>query len=152
MIYNWLPFAELSPKQVYDVLQIRENVFHIEHGARLRDIDDLDLQSNHLLGYEKDQLIAYLRVYLRNDCLYIDRLVVAPAFRLRGLGSMMVQKTLEKLKRSYPGISIGVQVWSGVLDFYRKFDFGLASNEPIGATGFEPIEMRYVARDAVTRN
>ncbi len=147
MIYNWLPFAELTAKQVYDVLQIREDVFHIEHGARLRDIDDLDLQSNHLLGYERDQLIAYLRVYLKNECLYIDRLVVAPTYRLRGLGSMMVQKTLEKLQVSYPGYAIGVQVWSGVLDFYKKFDFGVASNEPIGATGFEPIEMRHVMKE-----
>jgi ElaA protein len=143
MIYNWLPFAELTSKQVYDILQVREDVFHLEHGAQVRDIDDLDLQSKHLLGYEGEQLIAYLRVYLKNDCLYIDRLVVATRYRLRGLGSLMVQKTLENLKSSYPGLAIGVRVWSGVLDFYHKCDFGVASNEPMSVTGFEPIEMRY---------
>ena len=26
-------------------------MFHLEHGALWRDIDDLDLQSKHLLGY-----------------------------------------------------------------------------------------------------
>ena len=66
MKYQWLPFAELSPKEVYDILQVRENVFHLEHGALWRDIDDLDLQSKHLLGYENGNLIAYLRVYLKD--------------------------------------------------------------------------------------
>jgi ElaA protein len=144
MNYQWLPFAELSPKQVYDILQVREDVFHIEHGAALRDIDSLDLQSKHLLGYDGEQLIAYLRVYLKNDCLYIDRLMVLPQYRRRGLGRVMIQKTLENLKSSYPDLDIGVQVWHGVLDFYRKFNFGVASNDAINVSGFEPIEMRYI--------
>ena len=144
MNYQWLPFAELSPKQVYDILQVREDVFHLEYGAALRDIDSLDLQSKHLLGYDGEQLIAYLRVYLKDDCLYIDRLMVLPRYRRRGLGRLMIQKTLENLKSSYPDLDIGVQVWHGVLDFYRQFNFGVASNDPINVSGYEPIEMRYI--------
>lgn len=144
MNYQWLPFAELSPKQVYDILQVREDVFHLEYGAALRDIDSLDLQSKHLLGYDGEQLIAYLRVYLKDDCLYIDRLMVLPRYRRRGLGRLMIQRTLENLKSSYPDLDIGVQVWHGVLDFYRQFNFGVASNDPINVSGYEPIEMRYI--------
>ena len=102
MKYQWLPFAELSPKEVYDILQVRENVFHLEHGALWR--DDLDLQSKHLLGYENGNLIAYLRVYLKDECLCIDRLVVLPQYRRRGLGRMMIRKTLEIFQNSYPGL------------------------------------------------
>ena len=145
MKYQWLPFAELSPKEVYDILQIRENVFHLEHGALWRDIDDMDLQAKHLLGYENGHLIAYLRAYLKDECLYIDRLVVLPKYRRRGLGRMMIKKTLENLQKSYPGLDIGVQVWPDVLDFYKKCDFDVIANTSEFVARNQPVEMRYLS-------
>jgi ElaA protein len=143
MKYYWLPFAELSPKQVYDILQLREHIIHVEHGAKLCDVDEIDFHAKHLLGYDGEKLISYLRVYLHHDCLYIDRLLVMPSYRSCGLGRLMMTKTLGTLQTSYPDLPIGVWGWSGALGFYKKLNFNIPLKRTLVCQGYELFEMRY---------
>ena len=109
MKWEWLPFAELTSKQLYDVLQIRELVFHLEQRCFYRDIDDVDLQAKHLLGYQKDELIGYLRVSLKNNEIVMSRILVARALRNKGVGRAMVRKTLERLVEDYRQLGFAIE-------------------------------------------
>ena len=86
MKWEWLPFAELTAKQAYDMLQLRETVFHLEQRSMNNDLDNIDIQAKHLLGFDNEKLIAYLRVYLENDVLYIGRIIIDKEYRGAGMG------------------------------------------------------------------
>ena len=51
---------------------------------------------------------------------------------------------IENLQKSYPGLDIGVQVWPGALDFYKKCDFGVIANTSEFLAKNQPVEMRYL--------
>ena len=123
MKWKWLPFAELSAKELYDVLQLRERVFHVEQRCIYRDIDSLDITARHLLGYHEDRLICYLRVCLQNDVLVIGRIVVDAAHRHRGMGRMMIKNTVGTLTEKYPGFAISLSSQMDQVGFYSALGF-----------------------------
>jgi len=142
MKWEWLPFAELTSKQLYDVLQLRELVFHLEQRCFYRDIDDVDLQAKHLLGYQKDVLIGYLRVSLKNNEIVMSRILVARALRNKGVGRAMVRKTLERLVEDYPDFAIVISAQVTALEFYRQLGFAI-EGDVYDDAGIPHIKMIY---------
>ena len=142
MKWEWVPFAELTSKQLYDVLQLRELVFHMEQRCIYRDIDDVDLQAKHLLGYLDDKLIGYLRVSLQNDEIVVSRIVVSRELRRNGIGRAMVGKTLERLVCDYPDYPIVLSAQVTALEFYRQLGFEI-DGEVYEDAGIPHIKMVY---------
>lgn len=147
MKWEWLHFAELTPKQLYDVLQLRELVFQIEQRCLYRDIDDIDLQAKHLLGYVDEQLIAYLRVSLQRDEIVISRIVVTSELRQRGIGRAMVSKTLERLLLDYPDNPIVLSSQLAACDFYQDLGF-IIHGDSYDDAGIAHVKM-YLQREVV---
>ena len=143
MKWEWLPFAELTAKQAYDMLQLRETVFHLEQRSMNNDLDNIDIQAKHLLGFDNETLIAYLRVYLENDVLYIGRIIIDKEYRGAGMGRMMVDKTVEKLQKCYPGFPICVRAQYAQQYFYQKLHF-MAQGEPFDDAGVSYVKMLHV--------
>lgn len=100
MTINWksVPFTELSPIEIYDMLSLRAEVFVVEQAQAYQDADYRDLQCYHVLGYDGDTLVAHCRVfplggYFEDGC--IGRVVVKPSHRQYGLGHILVDKAIE---------------------------------------------------------
>ncbi len=55
-------FNELTPHELYALLQLRNEVFVVEQNCVFQDADDKDQDSYHLLGYSDNRLIAYTRL------------------------------------------------------------------------------------------
>ncbi|MEG0370814.1 MAG: GNAT family N-acetyltransferase, partial [Clostridium sp.] len=54
-------FEELSTRELYEILKVRNEVFFLEQRCMLQDCDDGDFKSYHLM-YEEDGILgAYLR-------------------------------------------------------------------------------------------
>jgi ElaA protein len=56
------PFSELSLDELYACLKLRSDVFVVEQDCVYPDLDDLDQQAIHVIGYDKKEVIAYARI------------------------------------------------------------------------------------------
>ena len=56
-------FNELSTTELYDLLQLRSEVFVVEQDCVYQDIDGKDIKALHVLGYKASKLVAYTRIF-----------------------------------------------------------------------------------------
>ena len=126
---NWhkLSFTELSAKQIYDILQLRAEVFVVEQQQPYLDVDNRDLVCGHVLGYQGDTLTAYCRVfpkgsYFDDGC--VGRVVVKPSARGTGLGHNLLLKGIElhnEMNGESTSITISAQL--RLRNFYEEHGF-----------------------------
>src|SRR5215207_3945198 len=86
MYIEWIlkTFEELTPHQLYAILQLRNAVFVVEQNCIFQDADNKDQGSFHLMGYEGINLIAYTRLVPPGhiyEQASIGRVVTAPTVR-----------------------------------------------------------------------
>jgi ElaA protein len=68
LAWKRVAFADLSPQQLYELLQLRTDVFVMEQACAFQDMDGFDHLAVHLLGIANmpghgEQLIAYARLF-----------------------------------------------------------------------------------------
>ena len=120
------PFADLTPTELYSILQLRNEVFIVEQNCPYQDLDNKDLKSWHLMGIKDDKLAAYSRL-LAPGISYressIGRIVSSPAVRKTGIGKKLVEKSIEQIKKLFETdtIRIGAQLY--LKTFYESFGF-----------------------------
>ena len=51
MDWRFAPFAELTPREVHDLYRLRAAAFIVEQNCVFQDVDGLDPECWHLLGY-----------------------------------------------------------------------------------------------------
>ncbi|MBY4677243.1 GNAT family N-acetyltransferase [Marinobacterium arenosum] len=145
---NWQlkTFAELTLDQLYDLLQLRNEVFVVEQACPYGDIDgqDRDPQVRHLLGYDGDRLLAYLRL-LPPDMAYpgracIGRVVTHPDGRGNGLGRRLLAEGLRHCERCWPQSAIQIGAQAYLQDFYAGYGF-VASSEVYLEDGIPHLHM-----------
>jgi ElaA protein len=125
---NWTlkPFAELTPYELYSILQLRNEVFIVEQNCPYQDMDNKDLKSWHLMGIEENKLMAYSRL-LAPGISYsessIGRVVSSPSTRKTGMGKKLMQESIEQIENLFHTniIRIGAQLY--LRKFYESFGF-----------------------------
>jgi ElaA protein len=140
-------FAELTPGQLYEVLAQRQQVFILEQTCLYPDMDGLDLEAHHLLGWRiengKRELAAYLRILApgaKYTEMSIGRVLTTPAARGSGAGRELLARGIEYAEHLHPGhrIKIGAQAY--LEQFYQSFGFRTIS-EPYDEDGIKHIDM-----------
>ena len=142
---NWIlkKFEELTPHELYAVVQLRNEVFVVEQNCVYQDADNKDPQCWHLMGWENDLLIAYTRLVppgITYELPSIGRVVTSPKMRKMGMGRTLMEKSIEttgKLFGKTP-IKIGAQLY--LKKFYETLGFQ-QSGEMYMEDGIEHIEM-----------
>ncbi|GAK98615.1 GCN5-related N-acetyltransferase [Nonlabens ulvanivorans] len=77
-------FSDFNIQELYDVLQLRTEVFVVEQDCVYQDMDGKDQKAIHIVGYVNDKLVAYTRVFQPGDYFKqasIGRVVVNPENR-----------------------------------------------------------------------
>lgn len=130
---NWIckPFTQLSPRELYSILQLRIEVFVVEQNCVFQDADDKDQLSWHLMGWHNNQLAAYTRLvpagitYPESS---IGRVVTFPKMRNSGIGKTLMEKSIEMIYIlwSKQPIRIGAQLY--LKKFYESFGFQQCSD------------------------
>ncbi len=146
--WKWKTFEELGITELYQILQVRQEVFTMEQQCIYQDIDDLDQYSMHLLGlnYGGD-LIAYLRVVEpggKYDEPSIGRVLTRINLRGTGLGRELVAEGIKTTKHHYPGAKIRISAQFQLQSFYASAGF-VAVGESYIEDGIPHIEMIYTA-------
>ncbi len=120
-------FDDLTPTQLYDLLQLREEVFQIEQNCIYKDIDDKDRKCWHLLLYKESQLAAYARLVPEGISYQgytsIGRVVSKTAWRKEGYGKLLMKEAIKKLVQLFPDKDIKISAQAYLQKFYEDFGF-----------------------------
>lgn len=143
LTWRCLPFDDLSPRALYDVLRLRTDVFVIEQNCVFQDMDGADPDCNHLLGEREGRLLAYARLVpagLKFAEASIGRVVSDPATRGTGMGHALMREAISHLHRRWGQQPIRIGAQAHLQGFYRQHGF-----EPAGPIyvedGIDHIEM-----------
>jgi ElaA protein len=136
-------FEDLTPPELYAILRLRTEVFVVEQTCIFQDMDNKDQPSYHLMGWEKDNLVAYTRLVppgISYEEPSIGRVVTSPAARGSGIGKVLMEKSIEEINRLYgkTPIKLGAQLY--LKKFYESLGFRQTS-DIYDEDGIDHIEM-----------
>jgi ElaA protein len=133
MQIQWLlkKFEELTPYQVYAILQLRNEVFVVEQNCVFQDADDKDQASYHLMGFANNKLVAYTRLVPPGkiyEQASIGRVVTSPSVRRSGAGKELMEQSVIAVYTLFgrQPIKIGAQLY--LKEFYGLFGFEQVSD------------------------
>jgi ElaA protein len=131
-------FNELSLHQLYDALKLRVDVFVVEQTCYYPDLDgeknqlDRDQETLHLLGYQGDILVAYLRILAKgqryDNYISIGRVATAKQARGSGLGHELMLEGLKMCQQHFPNQSIKISAQKHLIKFYQYHGFEQVSS------------------------
>ncbi|MEE4239908.1 MAG: GNAT family N-acetyltransferase [Desulfopila sp.] len=142
--WRWQPFADISGREMHEILAVRQEVFVVEQQCVYRDADELDLAARHLTGQTVDgRIVAYARLIAPGAHFAepsIGRVLTRMDIRRRGIARRVVSLAIDECNRVYPAhdIRIGAQLY--LKKFYVSFGFFQVGSE-YTEDGIEHIEM-----------
>ena len=119
-------FDDLSPLELYKIMQLRNEVFVAEQNCVYQDADNKDQSSWHFMGWGDDKLIAYTRI-LPPGLVYagasIGRVVTSPSARRGGIGRELMKKSIEQVKKLFGKIPVKIGAQLYLKKFYTSLGF-----------------------------
>ncbi len=119
-------FQELTTKELYQLLQLRSEVFVVEQDCVYQDIDGKDEKALHILGFKNDTVVAYTRIfkpgfYFKEAS--IGRVVVAKNQRQFKYGYAIMEASIEAIKYTYNETTIKISAQTYLKRFYNNLGF-----------------------------
>lgn len=121
-------FKDLTITELYQILQLRNEVFIVEQNCPFQDLDDKDFKCFHLMGFdtETQKVLAYTRIVpqgISYQAASIGRVVTSPLARGGGIGKVLMQKSIELLAELYGGVPIRIGAQYYLKKFYESLGF-----------------------------
>lgn len=129
MQWHIVKFAELDTLTLYNLLQLRVDVFVVEQNCPYPELDDRDVDMNtrHIILKKGDKVIAYARVLapgmVFDNFPAIGRLCVSQTARRLGLGRVLVEKSISVAKQLWPATDIYISAQCYLEQFYQQLGF-----------------------------
>jgi len=119
-------FSELNTNELYQILQLRAEVFVVEQDCVYQDVDGKDQKSLHVFGTKNNKIIAYTRIFKPGDYFKnasIGRVVVVASERKFGFGHDLMKASILAIKNYFKEdiITISAQVY--LKKFYESHGF-----------------------------
>jgi ElaA protein len=119
-------FSELTISELYDILQLRSEVFVAEQDCVYQDLDGKDYKSLHVLGFKKEKIIAYARIFKPGDYFEnasIGRVVVKEIERKFGYGQELMNVSIKAVKTEFNEKKITISAQLYLKKFYESHGF-----------------------------
>lgn len=119
-------FEELTKLELYNLLQLRNQIFVLEQRCIYLDIDNKDQRALHVLGYKNNQLVAYTRIFKAGDYLEeasIGRVLVAKNERGNAYGYQIMRTSIEAIKQHFNATVIKISAQCYLKKFYNDLGF-----------------------------
>jgi ElaA protein len=151
MHIQWLlkKFDELTPHQLYAVLQLRNEVFVVEQNCVFQDADNNDQYSYHLLGFADEKLVAYTRLVPPGEIYEqpsIGRVVTSPGVRGSGAGKELMLRSIDAVYELFGMLQIKIGAQLYLRKFYEGFGFEQTSDVYLE----DDIEHIYMIKKAIS--
>ncbi len=119
-------FKSLSLEELYEILQLRTEVFVLEQDCIYQDIDGKDMNALHILGRKNGKLIAYARcfepgVYSEEGA--IGRVIVKKSERGKKYGHSIMNAAIDVIIQKNPEITIRLSAQKYLIGFYESHGF-----------------------------
>ncbi len=147
IVFQHHSFASLDSHLLYSVLSARAQVFVVEQRCQYLDPDGKDLLAQHVLGFERDVLVAYLRILPAGSAYpdaAIGRVLTLPQARGRGVGRALMHEAMRSLFEHGP-VALSLSAQAQLVTWYGAMGFE-ATSEPYDDAGIPHVSMRRVAR------
>jgi ElaA protein len=128
-------FDDLLPREVYSIMQLREEIFIVEQNTVCNDMDSKDLACAHLMCYNlmnNNELVACARLkppgVSYDGFSSIGRVVNKKKFRGLGIGKELLTRSVDEIQKKFPGIPIRISGQLYLKKFYERFGFEQTSD------------------------
>lgn len=125
-------FEELTKKELYNLLQLRSEVFVVEQDCVYQDIDYKDQKALHVLGFKNEKIVAYTRIFKPGDYFElasIGRVVVQKEERAYKYGYTIMDASAEAIKAHFKTSAIKISAQVYLKKFYNNLGFKETGNE-----------------------
>ena len=119
-------FQQLTKTELYDLLQLRSEVFVVEQDCIYQDIDGKDEKALHVIGYKNKKLVAYTRIFKPGDYFSeasIGRVVVKQNQRQHKYGYDIMKASIEAIKDHFNTSDIRISAQTYLKTFYNNLSF-----------------------------
>ena len=119
-------FNELNTTELYNILQLRSEVFVVEQDCVYQDVDFKDQKALHVFGFKNDKIIAYTRIFKPGDYFKnasIGRVVVAANERKYGFGHDLIKASIKAIKTHFNVDEITISAQKYLKKFYETHQF-----------------------------
>ena len=143
-----LHFNDLTARQLFQILKLRQDVFFVEEKIIYPDLDDTDENCIHVFATtEKDGktiTVSYARVYFEplEQHVKVGRVATAAAYRGQGIGGEVMRRCCEVAQSRFSDSEVWLDAQLHAVDFYRSLGFQVVSDVFMEA-GIEHIRMMW---------
>lgn len=141
-------FDELTPIELYRILEARCNTFVVEDRTVYRDMDGEDRHAFHVFATDTTHaeltIVACARFLPPGPdrvTAEISRVLTLPDYRGRKVGSVLMRRVIAEIRERFPAVRISLNAQQDLLPFYKPLGFH-KSKGPYLEDGMPYIEMR----------
>ena len=119
-------FKNLKSNELFDMYYLRQEVFVVEQNCPYQDCDQKDKKSLHLLAYDGEILVAYLRIVEPSEIISepsIGRVVTKSSYRGQGIGRLLMNKGIEHSKFFFNQNKLRISAQQYLIPFYESLMF-----------------------------
>ena len=121
-------FDELSTRELYEILRLRSKIFVVEQNCVYQDIDEKDYDSLHVFYEFEGKVLAYLRVFMREEGVaQIGRVVTLT--HGTGLGGKLLKAGIQQTREKFAAQSIFIEAQCYATGFYAREGFEICTEE-----------------------
>ena len=132
MKFTFKHFSELSTNELYDILQLRSEIFVVEQDCVYNDLDGHDKEAVHLFVKKEGSIVAYARMLKpgsRFGEYSIGRVVVKERERGTGLGIRLMEEAKRYVFEEWKAEKIKISAQKYLQRFYEDLGFVVVSDE-----------------------
>jgi ElaA protein len=136
-------FDALQPRTLYELLRLRAEVFVVEQSCVFQDVDGLDPQALHLLGWQGAELVAYARCFPAGVSFAeasIGRVVTRGSARGAGWGHLLIDEAIRVVHLHWGRQPIRIGAQAHLKNFYASHGF-VDVGRPYVEDGIDHLEM-----------
>jgi ElaA protein len=132
--YTCYSYQELSKDHLYEIMQLRQEVFVVEQNCPYLDADGKDNLAYHLIGQnDSGTILAYTRLLPKGSSYEsfcaIGRVLTSIKIRKQGEGYKLMQKSIELCEELFPNQPIKISAQSHLDKFYQFLGFAPTGEE-----------------------
>jgi ElaA protein len=132
IVWKIKSFEELSTKELYEILKIRQEVFVVEQTCYYLDADGYDDQAVHIWAEKEGQFLAYCRVFkpgIKYTESSIGRVLTHPSFRNLKLGKILMGISIDAIGAQFGSKKVRISAQDYLLRFYSGLGFVATENK-----------------------
>ena len=121
-------FADLTTRELYEILKARSAVFVVEQNCVYQDVDGRDYESLHVFFENEGRITAYLRAFVREPGV-VQMGRVLTVNRGCGLGGKLLKAGIKEIREKFHPGKIYIEAQSYAVGFYAREGFRVTSEE-----------------------